>query len=239
MPILQKHSDKVYFKFIILLSSTCFSLSLLDVKLAKAQQKVVEPSATNQTSSQKAPRRLRPSFFEESRKLPRFGFGDFLRSALDSEQNALADPAKVSNFRSQAYQLFNSPGNIQGILSVTNRDTDNPNFLNGTNFSDPSTGTNLTFSNFVQGSDPRRGTVTVTGTVNGQPVPFQGRTVEYNAGFSNKSDTAGGVILLTDPNNPSQSIYIQVPVTNINGFNDDNQPVSAPAGLSVGIPTDR
>jgi len=225
---LRQINHRFYLKFLLLFACTNIFVNFISASMASAEQ----------AEKAQPVRRLRPSFFEEHRKLRRFGFGDFLRSALDNEQNALSDTAKVSNL-SDIYDFFNSPGQIQGRLFVGNRDTDSKDFLNGTEFVG-SKGT-LSFSNFVRGSDPRIGTVNVTGSIstpNGQTINFNGTTVNYNAGFSSRDDNASGVVLITDPNNPSQSIYIQVPTANI-AERDDSVPFDAPAGLTIGLPSDR
>ncbi|NJL62408.1 MAG: hypothetical protein HC903_11920 [Methylacidiphilales bacterium] len=226
---LRQFYHSFYLLVLLLLACTNICINFITSSIANAQQVEKEKPARP---------RLRPSFFEEQRKLPRFGFGDFLRSALDNEQNAFSDTAKISEFGSNAYQFFRTPGQAQGTLTVGNRDTDSSDFLNGTNFVSPA-GT-LNFSNFVRGSDPRQGTVTVNGNVNinGRNVNFNNTRANYNAGFSTKGDDASGVVLITDPNNPTQSIYLQIPVANI-GERDDSESFSAPAGLTVGFPTDR
>ncbi len=239
-----KHMNySYYFSILTLVISFGVLLNLFSVSIINAQQPREKEQATSENipenTSQTQPRpRLRPSFFEEQRKLPRFGFGDFLRSALDNEQNTFADPAKVSEFGSKAFPFFASPGQTQGTLTVGNRDTNSGDFLNGTSFTGAAG--NLNFSSFSRGSDPRQGTVTLNGSlnINGRTVNFNNTRVNYNVGFSSKGDNASGVAVFTDPNNRQQSILLQVPTTNI-GRRDDSVPFSAPAGLTVGFPSDR
>ncbi|MDJ0799243.1 MAG: hypothetical protein QNJ51_20905 [Calothrix sp. MO_167.B12] len=185
-------------------------------------------------------RRLRTSFFEEERKL-KFGFGNFLESALDGAQNAFADPAKISGFNSNA--IRNLLGLANGTITIESRDEDDANFLN-TTFTGQGQSGNLTFTNVSPGSEPRVGTLTVNGAVNfnGQTVQFDNVRAQYNAGFSNKGDNLSGVILVTDPNNPEKSLFLQLPVTQIDGFanRDDSEPVTVTGtNLSIGLPTDR
>ncbi|EDX77838.1 hypothetical protein MC7420_3162 [Coleofasciculus chthonoplastes PCC 7420] len=240
-----RHQNPTVIGFIIFL---CLWLSPTLVSPVKAQDvpdesspEVTNPEATETNSADiEAARRMRPTFFEQERK-PRFGFGDFLRSALDGEQNVFPDPAKVSGFTSDALSVP-LVTDIPGTLTVFSRDEDSENFLN-TDFSSPSAGT-LMLTNTNQSSDPGLGTLTVTGSItlnNGQTLNFNNVPADYNAGFSSKGDRVSGVLLVTDPNNPNNSILIQLPVTNIDGFadSDDNEPLSAPASLSIGLPTDR
>lgn len=72
--------------------------------------------------------------------------------------------------------------------------------------------------------------------INGQPIPFNVRI--YNVGATPSGDRVSGVVLITNPDDPSTSIFIQLPPTNIPDA-DDNDPVSGPAFLSIGRPTDR
>lgn len=226
----------IYFtapKLLLLALGIGFSFTL--VGQAQAQN---APSSTSTTTRQVRPR-LRATFFEEERRLRRFGFGDFLRSALDSEQNAFADPAKISNFAaSNSNPLYERPGDIQGTLSVASTNEDNPNYL-VTNFN--SEFGNLTFTNVQQNSSFQTGTLTVNGTVlaNGRNITFANTRANYSAGASNKDDNVSAVILVTDPNDPTRSIFIQLPPTNIAGFDDLESIPPTPAGLSIGIPTDR
>lgn len=184
--------------------------------------------------------RLRATFFEEERRLRQFGFGDFLRSALDNEQNAFADPAKISGFERSFNPLYARPGTIPGTLSVESTNEDNPNFLL-TNFDGDGNFGSLQFSSVQQNSDFRTGNLTVNGTItaNGRTVNFVNTPATYNAGISNKDDNVSAVILVTDPNNPTQSLYIQLPPTNIRGYEGADRIDPTPASLSIGFPTDR
>ena len=199
---------------------------------------LVFPQVANSQSAPTNRRRLRTSFFEEERK-PKFGFGDFLRSALDGSQNAFADPAKVSEF---TLDLIRNPqlNNLDGTITVQSLDDDNNNFLL-TNFTATNESATLNFSNINQGSDPRQGTLTVNGTatVDGQTLQFNNIQADYNVGFSEQNDNVSAVLLVTDPDNPENSFFIEIPPTEIPGFDDDDGLQSTPANLTIGLPTDR
>ncbi|MEB3125949.1 MAG: hypothetical protein VKL00_10060 [Synechococcales bacterium] len=212
--------------FLLLLTISICGLELLLDQAARAQQSTTAP-----TNAQ--PRRPRTTFFEQERR-PRFGFGDFLESALDGSQNVFADTAKVSNYRLDPLSDI-TVGPISGTFTVTNRNQDSANFL-VSNFTNPGTATNITFSNIQTGSTPQLGTLTINGTINGQPVSG---TRNYNAGFSQRGDTVSGVILVTDPANPSNSVFINLPPQLVPGAGDTSQPISSPASLTFGLPTDR
>lgn len=218
----------------LLLVSACFAANLVFGSSSLAQ------TAQNPANAVQAKPRLRATFFEEERRLRRFGFGDFLRSALDGEQNAFADPAKVSGFEADANPLYARPGDVSGTLSVRSTNEDNPNFLLTTFNSNRNVGS-LQFSSVRQNSDFRTGTLTVNGTItaNGQTVNFVNTPATYNAGISNKSNNVSTVILVTDPNNPAQSLYIQLPPTNIANYQNSDRIPPTPASLSIGFPTDR
>lgn len=216
----------------LLLSAICLGATLSIANISLAQ---TAPASNNAVQAKP---RLRGTFFEEERKLQRFGFGNFLRSALDGEQNAFADPAKISGFERDANPLYASPGNVAGELSVVSTNEDNPNFLT-TEFNS-AFGT-LQFNSVQQNSDFRTGSLTVNGTIsaNGRTVTFNNTPATYNAGISSKNDVVSAVILVADPNNPGQSIYIQLPPTNVAGYENLEGLPSSPASLSIGFPTDR
>lgn len=183
------------------------------------------PPNMDQLSTEVQPRteeRVCATFFEEQTRLT-FGGKDFLRSALDGEQSTFPDPAKVSNFTSD---LIRSPDQvISGQIEITGI---NDGFAQG-NF----TGSrNLSFTDVQPGSNPSIGTLTVTDVDTQQS--FRGN---YNAGFSRKGDISSGVLLITDTNNPSQSLLINIPVTGNSVDRDRIGPT--PASLTIGIPTDR
>lgn len=218
-------------KTYLLLLSACLGVNLTFAASSLAQ------TATPDNAVQAKPR-LRATFFEEERRLRRFGFGDFLRSALDGEQNAFADPAKISGFERSFNPLYARPGNVSGTLSVASTDEDDSNFLS-TTFN--SAFGSLQFSSVQQDSDFRTGTLTVNGTINanGRNVTFVNTPATYNAGISNKDDSVSAVILIADPANPTQSLYIQLPPTNIAGYEGSDSIPPTPASLSVGYPSDR
>ncbi len=232
-----------YWKLVVIvLSGFCYVIPM-DIGVANARETVKAtnpvPGSTiaQATGNQPNRRRLRTPFFEEERKL-RFGFGDFLQSALDGVDNLFsADP--ITNLSNATLNELSSPlaGNIAGTLTVGSRDEDNPNFLT-TTFEAP--GVNLIFTKPSYGSDPRIGTITVDGsiTVRGQTLTFNNLR-NYNGSFSVKNDLVNGAIQLVDPRNPGTTILIQLPPTTIPNVNDDDAPIRAGAVLSIGLPTDR
>ena len=221
-------------KTYLLVVSACLGVNLAFASNSFAQ------TAPNPANAAQAKPRLRATFFEEERRLGRFGFGDFLRSALDSEQNAFADPAKISGFEQSFNPLYARPGNISGTLSVESTNEDNPNFLR-TNFNSDRNFGSLQFSSVQQNSDFRTGNLTVNGTItaNGQTINFVNAPATYNAGISSKDNNVSAVILIADPNNPTQSLYIQLPPTNITGYAGSDSIPPTPASLSIGFPSDR
>ena len=242
--------------FLLLLSSSLW-FNLADATIVKAQDTssldelssestVVQNTSelTNkEEAAQEAARRMRPTFFEQERQ-PRFGFGDFLNSALDGNQNAFPDPAKVSGFRSNPLS-DTLLVDVEGLLTVESRDDDTANFLD-TDFDVSGVGASgsVTLTDADPSSDPHLGNLTVSVDLtldDGQTIELTGVPANFNAGFSSRDDNVTGVLLITDPNNPRQSILIQLPVTNIEGFAelDDDEPITAPARLSIGLPTDR
>lgn len=215
------------FIFLLLAAGLGYGLSL--PAIANAQESELTPE---EEAARDAARRMRPTFFEEERK-PRFGFGDFVRSALDGEQNAFADPAKISGFSTNLLSNTLTTG-INGTITINNLNPQSSGFLQSGQF--VGNGTQINFTNINRQSDPRLGQATVNGTVNGQPIsPF---TADYNAGYSENNVTATGAALFTNLENPQQSILIQLLETNIQGY-DDNTPLTGPASLSIGLPTDR
>ena len=72
----------------------------------------------------------------------------------------------------------------------------------------------------------------------GTAVSLSPLPATYNAGFSSKGNKVSGVLQVIDPNNPGNTIFIQLPVTTVSDT-DDNKPISAPGRLSIGLPTDR
>jgi hypothetical protein len=211
----------------------CLTLSLLlgvfSLNLIVNQPVFSQESETEPTQPRK---RLRATFFEEERRL-KFGDGLFLQSALDGAQNAFPDPAKIGNFNSD---LIRNGRPIDGTVVIQSRDSDDSNYLwTDFNPSDPSRYSSFQFRDVVPNSSNETiGRVTVIGDPS-----FTGR---YNAGYSSEGDKFGATILVTDPNNPNQSILIEVRPVSLENFSDldDSQPTPpARATLTTGLPTDR
>jgi hypothetical protein len=232
---------KLLLNYLLLLPLLCLGGGVLNPATAQDPQ---------DEKARAAARRMRPTFFEQERR-PRFGFGDFLGSALDGAQNAFADPVKIAvrQYPGEFNQNFlRNPRfqDIDGVLTVVNPDTDSDNFLDGTNFattlSDGMTEARITFSNVNPNANFQTGnlTVTVSGVVNGQPVNFSSRG-QYRAGYSRNGSFGAAVLSVTDPDNPENTILIQVPPQFIEGIEnaDENQTFSANGVLSIGVPTDR
>jgi hypothetical protein len=221
--------------FLMSLSLGIFILNLTAIS-AIAQETEVETetqveTTVENTETPKAPKRLRATFFEEERRL-KFGEGLFLQSALDGAQNAFPDPAKIGNFNSD---LIRNGQEIPGTVVIQSRRSKDFNYL-WTDFTpldpgDPS----FQFREIIPSSSTEtRGRVTVIGDPS-----FVGN---YNAGYSSEGDKFSTTILVTDPNNPSQSILIEVSPVNLDGFSDlkDRDPTpAARARLTTGLPTDR
>ncbi|NES19772.1 MAG: hypothetical protein F6K41_12795 [Symploca sp. SIO3E6] len=228
-----KITDSFSAKSWLILASVCLGLNPILLGVANAQDtSEAEPAETEPESS---PRRLE-SFFEQERR-PRFGAGDFLDSAINGIENFFPDPAKVSGFRSDP--LSNPLATIPGIITVQSRDDNSPNFLN-TDF-DGGDLANLELTNAQPSSNLRLGTLTVNGNVtlnNGQTLQLNNVPATYNAGFSSRENTISGVLQVIDPNNPGNTILIQLPSTRVPNA-DANQPISSPGSLSIGLPTDR
>jgi hypothetical protein len=199
-----------------------------------------QPNATSfliaqATETKPAASRPRPrtAFFEEERR-PRFGFGDFLNSALDGADNAFSgDSVQNSPITLEPLSGVFTTG-INGTLTVGINDS-RSDFLQG-NFS-ATDGTNLQFSNVISGSSPQRGTLNVNGTIliNGVPNPVIG-VREYSASGNENNGFVSATVQLVDPNNPSQAIFIQVPAARNSG---DRNTARGPANLSIGRPIDR
>lgn len=202
--------------------------------------RIVAQSSDNPSTPR---RRIKPSFFEEERRA-RFGFGDFLESALDGRQNAFGSDDTTSIIQNIAFDAISIPvlQGLSGTITVSDfEDNDIGTFLNTTFVGE---NVNLQFTNSVPNSDERTGSITVNGTVttNGRTFIFENQVREYNAGFSNKGDDVSAVFLIVDPNDPDTAIFIQLPRTGVEGaddLNDDDDVVSGPANLTIGLPTDR
>jgi hypothetical protein len=234
-----------FFWQLLLFFLSCFyCFTLVAIKIANAQETVEAANSVSESTiaqaepSQPTRRRIKNPFFEQERKL-RFGYGDFLESALDGADNFFAADSitNLSNVNLNAQPI---PGaqNIPGVLTVGSRDQDDPNFLT-TTYVAP--GVNLTFSNPSYGSDPRIGTLTVNGAirVGDQSLIFNNLRANYSGSFSFNNNRVSGAVQVVDPSNPGNSIFIQLPPTIIPDVDNDNTPISAGAGFSTGLPTDR
>jgi len=202
------------------------------IAVETAQQNTLIAQATETKPAASRPR-PRTAFFEEERR-PRFGFGDFLNSALDGADNAFAG----DSVQQSPIELTPVPTTIKstsGILSVGINENRSDTFLIG-RFT-ATDGSNLNFSDVKSGSNPQRGTLKVDGTifVNGVPTPVSG-VREYSASGNEKNGSVSATVQLFDPNNPLQAIFIQVPAARNSG---DRNTVTAPANLSIGRPIDR
>jgi hypothetical protein len=214
-----------------------FALTLSQVSVVGAETLKADVNV-QEKAAEATPQRIPSSFFEQERKLRRFGFGDFLDAALNGADNAFAtsaDPIAVTTrFPNSGFTLepIYPSQVLEGIVVVGNRDSNSPLFLTGTGFI--STTNNVSLSNVVPGVAFQNGTATVT--YNGQT--FVGR---YSASGIESGDTFSGSILLINIQNPSQSILLQVSPTTIQGLENipDSAPISAPGTISVGRPIDR
>lgn len=226
--------------------SACLGLNLTIAgigAIAHAQASQKSPAIIAQTTdSPETPRRrIKPSFFEEERR-PKFGFGDFLDSALNGVENAFGADDTTNLIQGVAFDAISIPvlQGLSGTLTVSDFEDNNiGTFLNTTFIGN---GVNLTFTNSQPNSDQRTGTITVNGSVPGLDRPFNNEVLQYNAGFSNQGNDVSAVFLIVDPNEPNRSIFIQLPRTTVEGaddLNDDNDVVSGPASLSIGLPSDR
>lgn len=222
--------------WLLLLTSLSLSLPILLAETAQSQEK--KPQTTEQ---KKVRRPLKPTFFEEQRRV--FGFGDFLNSALDGADNAFGS--------SSANNIGNTPGRVEGIngaLTVYSRDRDSSNFLNIT--FDLGNGTGLTFFNAIQTSNGGRiGTIQViSGPIlpNGTPPNpsqaqpilggfiFNGQRVIYNGSYDARGNLVTGAVLLVDPGNANNTMLLQLPVGSTENASDNNKPITAGAVLSIG-----
>lgn len=243
MHITKKKHD-FFWQLLLFFSSGFSCFILVAIKVANAQETVEAANSVSESTiaqaepSQPTRRRIKNPFFEQERKL-RFGYGDFLESALDGADNFFAADSitNLSNVNLNAQPI---PGaqNIPGVLTVGSRDQDDPNFLT-TTYVAP--GVNLIFSNPGYGSDPRIGTLTVNGTirVGAQSLIFNNLRANYSGSFSVNNNRVSGAVEVVDPSNPGNSIFIQLPPTIIPDVDNDNTPISAGAGFSTGLPTDR
>lgn len=183
-------------------------------------------------------RRPKSSFFEQERK-QKFGSSDFLPSALDGSDHFFATDNNIQTTQTiQTIQTnpnqtnpnqFYSP-TIPGTLTIQSRDRNSPNFLNialqGGSL------LNFNLSNPQYSGDPRIGTINVSG------IPGV-TTFQYTGSFSAKGDLVSGAVQLIDPKNPGQSIFIQLPPTNIPNVRNKNTVISAPIFFNQGLATDR
>jgi hypothetical protein len=227
------------------LSSACLGLNLTTGAVATGQQPQLSELIIAQTpeNPETPRRRIKPSFFEEERR-PKFGFGDFLDSALNGVENAFGADDTTSLIQNIAFDTISIPvlQGISGTLTVSDFKENDNGFLNTTFTGE---GVTLTFTNSQPNSDQRTGTIEVNtpnGSLPGLNRPFNNEVLQYNAGFSNKGNDVSAVFLIVDPNDPSRSIFIQLPRTQIEGaddLNDDEDEVSGRASLSIGLPSDR
>jgi|SRR5919199_1282520 hypothetical protein len=235
-----------YLQLLLLLFSDFSYLIPVFIGVANAQETVESANPTSETPiaqaepSQPTRRRLKNPFFEEERKL-RFGYGGFLENALDGADNFFAADS-ITNLSNATLNELSNPiaQNIDGLLSVGPRDKNNPNFLNITFVPTNSSIDSLNFKMPRYGSDPRIGTITVTGKIG--TLNFIGDR-RYSGSFSINNISVNnarvsGAVQLVDPNNPGASILIQLPPTVIQNY-DDNTTITKPAVLSIGLPTDR
>jgi hypothetical protein len=229
----------------LLILSASLGLNLAAGAIAPAQSsELSEQIIAQETETPSAPRRrIKPSFFEEERR-PKFGFGDFLDSALNGVENAFGADDTTQIIQGVGFNAVSVPvlQGISGILTVSDFEDNNiGTFLNTTLTGE---GVNLSFTNSQPNSDQRTGTITVNGTVSSGSgtLTFNNEVRQYNAGFSNKGNDVSAVFLIVDPNNPNNSIFIQLPRTAVEGandLNDDDDVVSGRASLSIGLPSDR
>jgi hypothetical protein len=174
-------------------------------------------------------RRPKASFFEQERK-QKFGFADFVSSALDGADTFFAADNNVKALlASPNKNQFYNP-TIPGTLTIVSRDRNSPNFLKIS--LEGGSLLNFNLSNAQYSKDPRIGTINVSG------VPGV-TTFQYTGSFSVKNDLVSGVVQLIDPKNPGQSIFIQLPATNIPNVQDKNTLISTPVFFNRGLPSDR
>lgn len=234
----------IQFKFTICLLALS-ALNLVGINQANAQVNSAPltseqiAQATNQPTTKRKPK---ATFGEEDRR-PRFGFGDFVDSALDGADNFFSpDPVRGSPGVISEPLSTVRVTDIPGVLTVgidsdqkVSNDPNRPAFLEG-NFISPDNNTRLYFQNARQSDTPQRGTVNLRpdSVINGAPV--NGLLRQYNGSGMQNGDTFTGAVQLVDPNNPGNSILIEVPPTR--NLGDDNTG-RGPARLSIGRPVDR
>lgn len=208
---------------LITFSAFTFSANISNCELAIAQTKSPETAPVT---------RPRATFFEQEQKCCLFGNEEFLQSALSGTTQAIEDPAKlrpngVSNF---SLTLSNS-SRVEGLLT-TGPLNSVESALTNASFTSP-VGGSVQFSNLVPSSNPQTGTISVTGSINGQNVTGN---YNYNAGYSRSvaNSLSSGTILLVNPNDSSKSILIQAPPQPSGGSNL----INGPASFSIGLPKD-
>jgi len=174
--------------------------------------------------------RPKPSFSEQPRKL-RFGFGDFLDSALDGSDSFLVTGPLIANFN-----RFYNP-QMQGTLTVDSRDQHSSNFLSTTLTGELLSGELLflQLNNPHFSGDPRIGTINVVRSTGIAGVT----SFQYSGSFSVKGNLVSGAIELFNQKNPAQSIFIQLPPSTVANINNNNTQLMVPVTFSIGLPTDR
>jgi len=190
--------------------------------------------------------RLRATFFEEERRL-RYGFTDFLEAALDGASNSINSSIRNPDFFNIDPSVEANPDELPGNLTLESRDPNDDTFLEG-NFALPGSGAEaLAITNVTRDQDsPQTGRISINGTIQVQnpdgsvsPVNVNITNGRYRASGSQRGDLFSGTIEITDPNNPNQTVLIQVPRTDLNGVRDDSDRITRPANLSIGRPVDR
>jgi hypothetical protein len=154
---------------------------------------------------------------------------------LDNNQGSFGDPAKVSKYfpsRKFGKDFVNPMGtrSVDGTVFAERVDGD----LDSVSLVGDD-GQVLLANNVRQGATPQEGTLDV---LPGSTLLPPGR-YNYSAGFINNGETGSGAILISDPNNPGRSVFIQVPPQNVPGIRDDDSPVTGRASYTSGIPIDR
>jgi|GEM_PF-3212957 len=181
--------------------------------------------------------RLRATFFEEERRLRQFRDVDFLEAALDGAGNTINSTIRDPDIINSQTVTDASPDNLPIEATVTNRNPDSSGFLRGSTFENEDADTSLELINVQRDSNnPQRGRATIQGTVRGRTIDI--RNGSYRASGSQNGDIVGGVVVVTDPNNPRQELQIVIPPTRV-GTTDDEQPITAPGRLSIGRGVDR
>ncbi len=190
--------------------------------------------------------RLRATFFEEERRL-RYGFTDFLEAALDGASNSINSSIRNPDFFNIDPSVEANPEELQGDLTLQSRDPDDDTFLEG-GFALPGDGTeSLVITDVTRDQDsPQTGRISIRGIIQvpnpdgtTSPVNVNITNGQYRASGSQRGDLFSGTIEITDPNNPNQTVLIQVPRTDLNGVEDDSDSITRPANLSIGRPVDR